>query len=330
MNPAPENIHYSQFLTEMAIAYRNDQRLFIATKFAPVVSVDVVSGLYTVFSKADFLRDEADVRPDGDQTVGIHFGLSSDTFKTFLYGVHFDITPEMRIASKTRGLALRMVGMRQVVEKLLLRQERAWAATMFKTGLWTGQADQTGVASGPSSNQYVHWSNSANGTPITDIGAGCTAIQRSTGRRPNTLVLGRETFDGMKLNAQIRDQIKYTSPESVTPEMLARILELDRVLVAGIVHNSAAMGQSASMGFVHGKHALLAYINPSPVPMREEPSAAYTFGYELEGAQEAGGIAVSELPRDAKTKVDRIEGESRWDHKVTGADLGCFFADAVA
>jgi hypothetical protein len=68
-------------------------------------------------------------------------------------------------------------------------------------------------------------------------------------------------------------------------------------------------------------------VNPTPEP--EMPSAAYTFGWTgmVEGAP--AGVVISELPRDPKTKVDRIEGESAWDMKATGADLACFFSGMV-
>jgi hypothetical protein len=329
MKPAPEDIHFSPLLTDLSIAYSNDAGKFIAQKFAPVVGVDKQSGKYTVFSKADFLRDEAQVREDGKETAGIGFGLSRDTYDTENYGVHFDITPRMR-ANNAGDFDLRVVGMKQVTDKLLLKQERVWAATMFKTGVWTGQADQTGVASTPSTNQLIHWSDTTNGTPLSDITSACDAIEESTGLRPNTLVLGRRVFSKLKLHPNFKDQIKYTSAESITPQILARLLELERVLVAGAVHNTAAEGQSASMSFVHGKHALLAYVNLDPKPKKEMPSAAYTFGWTGLVPGAPAGIAISELPRDPKTKVDRIEGESAWEPKVTGADCGCFFSGIVA
>ena len=328
MKPAPEDVHFSPLLTNLSIAYRNDRSKYIATRFAPVVPVEKQSGKYTVFSKADFLRDEAQVREDGKETAGIGFGLSRDTYDCELYGIHFDITPRHR-QSGAGDFDLRQVGMQQITDKLLLKQERIWVSTMFKAGVWTGQADQAGVASSPSTNQVIHWSDATNGTPLADITSAMTAIAESTGLRPNTLALGRRVFDKLKLHPNFRDQIKYTSADSITPEILARMLELERVLVADVVHNSAADGQTASMAFTHGKHALLAYVNLEPSPKKEMPSAAYTMGWTIVEGQPAG-IAISELPRDPKTKVDRIEGESAWQPKVTGADCGAFFEGVVA
>src|SRR5262245_20694954 len=141
-----------------------------------------------------------------------------------------------------------------------------------------------------------------------------TAIEEQTGLRPNTLVLQRKVYDAVQDHPDFTDRVKYTSSGSITPDILARMLDLDRVLIAGGVVNTAAEGQNASMSFIQGKHALLAYVNPRPEP--EMPSAAYTFGWTELVPGAPAGVAMSELPRDVKTKVDRIEGESAWDQKV--------------
>jgi hypothetical protein len=326
MKPAPEDLYYSPLLTNLSIAYRQSQAKFVGIRFAPVVPTEKQSAKYTVFSKGDFLRDEAQVREDGKETGGIGFGISRTSYDCELYGVHFDITPRMR-TSQSGDVDLRRVGMRLVMDRMLLKQERVWASTMFKTGVWTGQADQTGVASSPSTNELIHWSDYTNGKPKKNIKDACTVIEEQTGLRPNTLVLQRKVWDAIQDHPDFVDRVKYTSKDSITPEMIAQALELERVLIAGGVVNTAAEGQTASMSFIQGKHALLAYVNPTPEP--EMPSAAYTFGWTgmVEGAP--AGVVISELPRDPKTKVDRIEGESAWDMKATGADLACFFSGMV-
>lgn len=327
--PAPENLHYSEVLTNLSVAYRNDQRKFVGIQFAPVIPTDVKSDKYNVFSKADFLRDEAQIREDGKESAGVGFDLSKDSFDCEHYGVHFDITPRMRAARSY--VDLRTVGMKFVVDKLLLKMERVWATRMFATGKWSGQADQAGVASAPGANQFIHWSDYTNGKPKKNVKDACTVIEEATGLRPNTLVIQRKVYDALNDHPDFADRLKYTSSESITPEILARMLDLDRVLVCGGVVNTAAEGQAAAVSFIQGKHALLAYVNPQPEP--EMPSAAYTFGWTgiLPGSPEGGaaGVAMSELPRDPKTRVDRIEGDSAWDIKIVGADLGAFFSSCV-
>jgi hypothetical protein len=60
------------------------------------------------------------------------------------------------------------------------------------------------------------------------------------------------------------------------------------------------------------------------------PSAGYTFGWTGMVAGAPAGIVMSELPRDSKTKVDRIEAEQAYDMKVVASDVGAFFSGAAA
>jgi len=325
MKPAPEDLHYSEVLTNLSIAYRNNQAKFACLRFAPVVPTAKQSDRYTVFSKADFLRDEAQVWEDGKETAGVGFGISRDSYNAEAYGVHFDITPRMRAARSY--VDLRRVGMMVVTDKLLLKQERVWTTRMFGTGIWSGQPDQTGVAASPGANQFFHWSDYTNGKPKKNIKDACTVIEEQTGLRPNTAVFQRKVWDAIIDHPDFTDRVKYTSRESITPEMVAQALELSQVLVLGGSVNTAAEGQAASMSFIHGKSALLAYVNPNPEP--EMPSAAYTFGWTDLVPGAPAGVIVAELPRDPKTRVDRIDGVSAWDMKVTGADLGAFFTSCI-
>src|SRR5262245_10000701 len=110
----PEDVYYSPFLTNLSIAYRQRQEKFVATRFAPVVPTSKQSALYEIFSKADFMRDEAVPREPGKESAGISFGISRDSYNCLLYAIHYDITREMRVARASLGeaeSALKRVGM---------------------------------------------------------------------------------------------------------------------------------------------------------------------------------------------------------------------------
>lgn len=328
----PEDVFYSPHLTNLSIAYIQDQLRFIATKFAPIVPTATQAAKYATFSKADFMRDEAQRREPGKESAGISFGESKDSYSCELYAVHYDITRDMRVARRSISEGedqIRQLAMRLVTNKLLLKMEKAFATNLFATGKWT---DEKAGQAAADATHVAFWNDKTNGTPVDDILAAATRISLATGYRPNTLVLQRQVFDVVRRHPQVVDQFKYTSSASITSEMLANLLELERVLIAEAVVNNAVetVTNTPTMAFVHGKHALLAYVNPDSAPQKEMPSAAYTFGWTdmVEGAP-AAGIAISELPRDPKTQVDRIEGESAWDMKLTGADLGAFFKDVI-
>jgi hypothetical protein len=164
--------------------------------------------------------------------------------------------------------------------------------------------------------------------PFTDIEDGKRAILVSTGQMANTLALGYDAMKALKNHPSIIDRIKYTSDRTVTAEVLARLFEVDRVVVASAVVDSAAEGKTGSFSFIHGKNALLCHVAPSPGI--EVPSALYMFAWSgLAPGLGSMGMAISKF-RMEHLKADRVEGELAIDVKVTGSDLGYFFPNVVA
>jgi len=210
-----------------------------------------------------------------------------------------------------------------VTQRLLLRREVQWVSDFFGPGKW---ATDKAVGS--------KWNDYANSDPISDIEEGKAVILEATGYEPNCLCLGYHVWRYLKNHPDIVDRLglggSARETRVVTRESVAAIFELDAIHVAKAVKNSAAEGATVAMGLTHGKHALLCYSAPSP--SRDVPSAGYTFGWT--GLNGAGGVAgvpgltVSRYRVDLK-KADKIEAEMAWDNKVTGADLGYFFASVV-
>ena len=61
--PTQSAVHVNRPLTMLSVAYAQAQSAFIADKVFPVVPVDKQSDLYYVYTKNDWFRDEAQVRP---------------------------------------------------------------------------------------------------------------------------------------------------------------------------------------------------------------------------------------------------------------------------
>jgi hypothetical protein len=113
----------------------------------------------------------------------------------------------------------------------------------------------------------------------------------------------------------------------VTTDILASLFEVDRVLVASAIKNTAVEGATASFSFVQGKNAWLGYVNPSPSLM--QPSAGYTFMWR--GVSDGLGAPIGTTSfRIPELRVDRIESQMAWDNKVVASDLGYFFSAAVS
>jgi len=313
--PTMGDVHVNTPLTQISIAYMQDESMFIADKVFPMVPVQKQSDVYYKFNKSDMFRDEARKRAPGTETAGSGFVVSTGTYSADIYGWHHDIADPIRTNADSQ-LNLDEVGTKMVTNRLLLRRERLFAATYFTTGVWATDITPSTL-----------WSAS-NSTPLKDMETAKLKIQQDTGNIPNTLIMGPQVLSALRDNAAIRDQFKYTSADSINLDMIARYFNIERALIMNAIwdQNIESIAGTASMAFVGGKHALLCYVPPSPSLM--QISAGYTFAWN--GYHGAGlGTRIKKF-RMEPIASDRIEGEMSFDMRVVCSDCGYFFNGVVA
>ena len=66
-NATMRDVRVDSALTNLAVAYFQNPKKFIANKVAPIVPVAKASGKFFVHSKADLMRDEAKRRAPGQR-----------------------------------------------------------------------------------------------------------------------------------------------------------------------------------------------------------------------------------------------------------------------
>lgn len=311
--PTLSGVHIDEALTNVSVAYMTDESTYVARQVFPEVKVKNQTDKYWVFNKEDWFRDEAEKRADNTETAGSGYRVSTDSYYCDVWGFHRDLGSQLRSNADT-VLRLETNAARFVTQRLLLRQEIQWTTDFFTTSKW---GTDTTVA-----NQ---WSDYTSSDPIMDIENGKEAILSVTGMEPNTLVLGYQVFKYLKHHPDIRDRIKYVSAENVTTTLLARLFEVDRVLVTKGIKATNVKGATAAFSFIQGKHALLVHSATSPAP--ETPSGGYTFVWDQVGS--GGGLAIDAFDI-RRTKTRRVEGEMSFSNKIIAADLGVFFPSVVA
>lgn len=312
--PTQSQVHVDAILTNMSVAYQQEASSFIANRVFPTINVQKQSDKFFTYSQADFFRDQAKTRADGTESAGSGYGLSTDTYSSQVWALHKDIGDQVR-ANSDSPLDPDMDATRFLSQQMLIRQERDWAGSFFTTGVW--DTDST-----PS----TLWSASGS-DPIGDIETGKNTVLSDTGYLPNTLVLSYNVYSILKNHADFVDRFKYTSAESITPELIARLVEVDNVFVMKGVYNGAAEGATASYSQIGDKDALLCYVAPSPGLMTV--SAGYNMVWTGVGGGLGTSTAVSRFRMD-HLRADRLEIESAWDFKVVASPLGYFFSNAVA
>lgn len=316
-SPTTSDVHVDAILTNMSIAYMQEADHFVAGKVFPTVPVQKQSDLYYTYSQEDFFRDSAQLRADGTESAGTGYGLSTDSYSALVWALHKDIGDQVR-ANSDAPLSPDQDATRFLTQQMMIRQEVDWASKYFGTSIW-----------GTDSTPSTLWSAASGSDPIGDVQTGINTVLTNTGYKPNTLVMSYAVFSILKNHADIIDRYKYTSSASITEDLLASVLGVDRVLVMGGIKNSADEGASASYAQIGDKDALLCYTADSPGLMA--PSAGYNFSWT--GLAQSGGIgtntAISRFRMD-HLRADRIEIEAAWSYKVVSSALGYFFSNCVA
>lgn len=313
--PSRSTVHVDSVLTNISVAYIQDQNNYIASRVFPVIPVDKQSDLYFTYDKNAWFRDEAQRRAPATESAGSGYGVSTATYTADVFAFHKDVDDQTR-ANSDSPLNPDADATRFVTSRLLLKKEKQWAADFFVTGVW-----------GTSTTPSALWDNYSTSDPIDDIETGKQTILTNTGFMPNTLVLGYPVFRQLKNHPDIVDRIKYTSSENITTAMLARLFEVENVYVAMGTNATNNEGETAAYSLIQGKHALLCYSNPNPGLLA--PSAGYTFTWRGVGGAFGSEVGVSRIPMPL-VKADRIEAEMAWDNKLVATDLGYIFIDAVA
>lgn len=325
MNPTKNQVHVNKPLTNISIAYLQSASNFVASRVFPNVPVEKSSDVYFRFNRDDFMRNDFRPRAPGTESAGSGFGLDTDTYHTKEYALHKDVADQIR-SDTDSPIVMDTAVTEFLMQQSMIQREVSFAANYMTQGVWTN--DYEGVASSPTGQQVLRWSDDAS-DPVADVKRAATAIQRRTGFRPNKLTLAQDVRDSLDTNPAIIDRLKYGqtpgAPVEVTDSALAAMFGVNEVLTSGAVINNAAEGAALNTDFVTTGGALLTYSAASASLM--QPSAGYTFTWRgLLGNNE--GAMITKFRMD-HLKSDRIEATLAYDQKVVGADLGAYFRTLV-
>jgi len=313
--PTSSDVHVDAILTNISVAYIQEQAAYVASRIFPTVPVEKQSDKYFVYTKGDWFRDEAQLRAPATESAGSGYTLSTATYSADVYAFHKDVDDQVR-ANADNPLNPDRDATTFVTQRMLLRQEIQWASDFFKTGVWANDVTPSSL-----------WSDYTASDPIGDVETGKATMLNATGYLPNTLVMGYDVFRQLRHHPDIVDRVKYTSAENVTEDILARFFGVDRILVARAIKNSGAEGAANSFASVYGKNAALYYVAPSPGLLT--PSAGYTFAWRGVSDGMGANIGITRF-RMPELRADRIEAQMSWDNKVIASDLGYFFSACVA
>jgi hypothetical protein len=321
----PSAVHLDQPLTNLTIAYVQDQANFIADKVFPVVGVDRQSDKYYTYDRGNMNRtgDVAKLAPR-TEVNRIGQAISNDSYYADVYGLGMDFD-EQTLANEDAALDIRASGAQTLVNRLMIHREEQFADTFFKAGVWGTDSTPTNL-----------WSDYTNSTPIKDVTNARRTMQlKSGGFKPNTMVVGKEVRDVLinhpDILARLNGGATVNNTAMITDAKLAEIFEVENFYVMEAVKNTSVEGVAESNAFIGADHALLVH-GPRNAGLMT-PAAGLTFAWNNIPSANNLGITVESFSDDALKRMqvaEHIQVKMAYDMKVTGADLGYLFEQVIA
>jgi hypothetical protein len=155
----------------------------------------------------------------------------------------------------------------------------------------------------------TQWSAYATSNPIGDVKTARLKVHSGLFLHINTAIIPYEVMSQLEDHPDFIERIKYSERGIVTPELIAALFQLDRIIVPGVGLNTARMGQTEALGYLWGKDVVLAYVPPRAGP--KVPAFMYEFTWRYPGGQRQ----VVERWREQHRGRDVIRVRRRYSHK---------------
>lgn len=300
-------------LSNLSMGYRVDG--LIADQLLPPVPVKHETDRYYVYSK-DNLRLNQTLRADGAEANEVDWNVSTASYAVDYHALKHLVTDRVR---KNADAAIRpdADAVEMLTGQILLRKENSLAALIGTAANW---ANTTSLTSTFAFSAQTTLSN-----PISFADSATTVILQNSGKKANRMVIDHRTWKAIKEHVSIVDRIKYTSPDSIGPEMFGRLVNIEKVLVADANINTGGEGLADAMGFLYTDACWIGYVEQNPGLMK--PSALLTFVQADEGR---GGNPYSVTKwREAKRKGDFVEVETNFDHRIVASDCAYLIVNTI-
>lgn len=316
--PTLSEVHVDMALTDFSVGLFQDLGGSVASQAFSNRNVAQQSNQFHVYTAADLHRTDAQKRAPNTSAPRRDYGLSTDQYFCDVWALAYDVSEQER-ANADAVLDPEQDATRILMDDLIMTEDREWAAAAFTTGIWA--TDRTG------GTDFTQWDDAAS-DPIAENRTGIRTMKQATGRAPNKLVLGYDSWNlGLADHPDLLDRIKHTQTGIVTESLFASILGLDRVVIADSIRNTAQEGETASNAFNLGDNALLLHAPDSVGPRSATAGVRFNWSGLLGGTN---GVRVKryEIPQD--DAFPRVEMDMSFDHKVVASALGYFMTDTIA
>jgi hypothetical protein len=225
-------------IQNLTLQYKNKE--FIGEQVFPIVPVPAPQVKVMKYSKANMFKliDGELYRAEGALTRRGNYNIETQNITPRQVSYEMPVTDELiDIATNFPGqLPLQPIidAVQHCVMKIDLYKEKEIASKIYGSTWGDGTMGGTGPSGGNGGWALTTTSNSF----ITDVFAAKAYILRTTGVKPNVLVMDYDTFIAQQANPVVADKIKYTQRSVVAQDILAALLQLDEVVVGSAIYTS--------------------------------------------------------------------------------------------
>lgn len=324
----------AELQSNMVLDYQQDQDTFIADKWIPVAPMKSIAGLLGRMNKENkFTPRAATWRPGTMPATG---AIKVDTpipFACQRYGFQANLTDDIPyVANEIYNIE--KATSQLVSDVLQLNKELIIADAFFKAGVWG--IDLAGVNSAETwapgevtTGETFRRMNDADSDPLNLFKDLVLAIKQKIGVKPNTLVMGEQVYESMRLNPTIislyrNPQGAEKVPTKLNKEMMAQALDVDRIIVAGAMYNTAAPGDTVTLDWIFGKSMWYGFV--------DQPGMYKTFAaMNVSFNEPLGGFdtALVTVP-DLITHAEYYQGFQCFSPIVMEPNAGAFMLNAIA
>lgn len=314
-------------LTILARNYIPDPRVYVGRKIAPIIGVPERKAQYPVYSRDAFRAAESSNIDRAGHANLITKELSTDLYHCKGHGLGDKITRigsyEVQWMSPTQQ---RTDSVMTITNQLVVEHEKTVASIVVDTTNYAAaHILDVNTAS-------IAW-DAATGDPIADITNMAMEVVKQTGRFPNVLWFDPNAWLAILKNANFRAKYLPTFNGAITETIFADLLPFNvQVVVCMAPELTSAAGMTETMAFTWASSSTercgLLYVAPGP--SLYNPSALYTFGWNLPGSLE-GFITGSwfENGTGGVYGADVLETDWFYDVRATGTYGGLLIAGVI-
>ena len=304
------SLYTSRQLDNISLAYSNEN--YVAERFFPIVTVKKDTGKITTYAM-DNLRIVKALRSIGSKTNEVGHSVSIGDHYVLKEYALMELVPDEHMEQAEAPIHPKIDATENITERLLVIKESAMATAVSATATMTSNTTLSGTD---------QWSDYTNSDPIGDVKTGKEAIRTASGKNANTLLLSHNAYIELLDHPDIIDRLKYVkvADKDAAKAALARIFDLDEVIVGDAQHNSSAEGGTITLADIWDKVAIIAYVEKRPTLK----SRTLGFTYQMKAPRYVDGW------RDEDRRGDYIRVTDKFDQQLIDVNCGYLIKDCVA